>query len=61
MRLWRAFRGLLQDESGPTAVEYAVMIALIATVALIAVQQLGNTINEMITGLSDTINAVYDD
>jgi Flp pilus assembly pilin Flp len=57
--VWRAISRLLRDESGPTATEYAVMIAVIALVALIAVQQLGNTINQMVADLDETIGAVY--
>lgn len=37
------FRRFLQEEDGPTAVEYAVLLALIATVCLAIVSQLGGT------------------
>ena len=37
-RLWR-------DEEGPTAVEYGLMVALIAIVIIAAVQALGNNLN----------------
>ena len=41
-------------------VEYAVMLALIALVALIAVQQFGNAFNQMVADLDATIDAVYE-
>ena len=34
-----------QDESGPTAVEYAVMLALIIVVCLTAIQAVGTNAN----------------
>lgn len=39
------FRELLLDESGPTATEYAVMLALVLTVVLGAVSVLGSSLN----------------
>ena len=42
MNGWRDALGhLLRDESGPTAVEYAVMIGLILAVAISAIAALG--------------------
>jgi pilus assembly protein Flp/PilA len=35
----------LRDESGPTAVEYAVMLALIIVVCITAIQALGSNAN----------------
>ena len=40
-QLIRFVREILQREDGPTAVEYAVMLALIITVCVSAVQALG--------------------
>jgi pilus assembly protein Flp/PilA len=47
MRLWIGKLGqFLRDEDGPTAVEYAVMLALIIVVCIAAVTSLGtNTTN----------------
>jgi pilus assembly protein Flp/PilA len=39
----------LQDESGPTAVEYAVMLALIIVVCITAVTTLGTNANNTFT------------
>ena len=52
MDLPRSPRTFLHDESGPTGVEYAVVLALIACVALIAVKALGATINAMFVDLT---------
>ncbi len=37
------FRRFLEDESGPTAVEYAVMLALILAVVIIAINSVGSS------------------
>jgi len=42
----------LVSEDGPTAVEYAVMLALIVIVCLTAIQQLGQQANTTFTGVS---------
>jgi pilus assembly protein Flp/PilA len=46
------------SEAGPTATEYAVMLALIIIVAMIAIQALGNTVKGMFQTLSDELSAV---
>jgi pilus assembly protein Flp/PilA len=46
MRLWcEAVRRFLETEDGPTAVEYAVMLALIVVVCLAAITTLGQNAN----------------
>jgi pilus assembly protein Flp/PilA len=35
-----------QDESGPTAVEYAVMLAMVIFMCVIIVRQLGTTVSK---------------
>jgi pilus assembly protein Flp/PilA len=42
----------LKEEDGPTAVEYAVMLALIIAVVLAAVANIGGTTNDMYNNLS---------
>ena len=44
-RLARVTVSFLNDESGPTAVEYAVMLALIIVVCLTAITALGTNSN----------------
>lgn len=43
----RTINKLLQDESGPTSVEYAVMLAFILLVCLAAIQTLGISASNM--------------
>ena len=40
------FKNLLRDEDGPTAVEYAVMLALIVVVCLVAITNIGTSANQ---------------
>jgi pilus assembly protein Flp/PilA len=46
-RFVRQVVAFLKDESGPTAVEYAVMLALILVVILAAVSNIGGTTSDM--------------
>jgi pilus assembly protein Flp/PilA len=48
----------LASEAGPTATEYAVMLALIIIVAIIAIQALGTTVKGMFQALADELGAV---
>ena len=45
----------LQREDGPTAVEYAVMLALIIVVCITAITALGSNANKTFTNVSNTI------
>lgn len=50
----------LRDESGATAVEYGMIVALVSIAAIIALQSLGQSVVEMferITAALDRINA----
>ena len=47
----------LKDEDGPTAVEYAVMLALIIVVCLAAIQFIGNSANNTFSTVGGKINA----
>jgi pilus assembly protein Flp/PilA len=46
-RFVRQAVAFLKEESGPTAVEYAVMLALILVVVLAAVANIGGTTSDM--------------
>ncbi|MBY0432169.1 MAG: Flp family type IVb pilin [Rhodospirillales bacterium] len=46
---------LVRDENGATAVEYGMMVALIAAVIVGTVTTLGTTINTKFTAVSDAI------
>jgi pilus assembly protein Flp/PilA len=45
----------LNNEDGPTAVEYAVMLALIIVVCITAITALGSNANKTFSSVSDTI------
>ena len=52
----KAIRNLLQDESGASAVEYGLLVALIAVVIIGAVSSLGTSISKMFTTVSNSIS-----
>lgn len=45
----------LNREDGPTAVEYAVMLALIIVVCITAISALGSNANKTFTSVSNTV------
>jgi len=45
----------VKREDGPTAVEYAVMLALIIVVCITAITALGSNANKTFTGVSNVI------
>ena len=47
----------LRREDGPTAVEYAVMLALIVVVCIAAITALGSNANGTFTKISTTVNS----
>ena len=51
------FIEFLRREDGPTAVEYAVMLALIIVVCLVAITALGTNANATFTTVSNQIAA----
>jgi pilus assembly protein Flp/PilA len=57
MLLVNKLKRFLQSEDGPTAVEYAVMLALIIVVCLISIQTLGTNANTTFTNVSASLAA----
>jgi pilus assembly protein Flp/PilA len=51
-RLTRPFIRFLQSEDGPTAVEYAVMLALIVVVCIVAITTLGSNSNKVFSNVA---------
>jgi pilus assembly protein Flp/PilA len=47
----------LKREDGPTAVEYAVMLALIIVVCIAAITSLGTNANATFTSVSNTVGS----
>ena len=55
--LLRHARQFLVSEDGPTAVEYAVMLALIIVVCLTAIQAIGTNANATFNSVADVLPA----
>ena len=55
-KLGQALVNFLKNEDGPTAVEYAVMLALIIVVCIGAVTTLGGNANKTFTSVGSTVN-----
>jgi pilus assembly protein Flp/PilA len=51
----RAIANFIQREDGPTAVEYAVMLALIIVVCIAAITALGSNANVTFSSVSNTV------
>jgi pilus assembly protein Flp/PilA len=47
----------LESEDGPTAVEYAVMLALIIVVCLVSIQALGSATKTSFSNLSNSLGS----
>jgi pilus assembly protein Flp/PilA len=56
-RIARIARQFLQAEDGPTAVEYAVMLALIIVVCIGAITSLGQNANTTFTGVGNALGS----
>ncbi len=60
LKLRTSIMSLLEDESGANAVEYALIMALVAVFIIAAVilmaTEIGNLFNAMATCLSDAVN-----
>ena len=55
MNITRKLRRFLTSEDGPTAVEYAVMLALIIVVCLVAIQALGTNTKATFNNISNSL------
>ncbi len=51
----QALKSFLADDNGPTAVEYAVMLALIIVVCIAAITTLGSNANNTFSSVGNTI------
>jgi pilus assembly protein Flp/PilA len=54
-KLIRSVPHFVRAEDGPTAVEYAVMLALIIVVCLVAITALGTNANQTFTTVSNAV------
>ena len=57
LRVLRAMSNFVVREDGPTAVEYAVMLALIIVVCIAAITALGSNANNTFSGVSNSIGS----
>jgi pilus assembly protein Flp/PilA len=55
LQTWIADRKAQIDERGATAVEYALMVGLIAVAIIAAVSALGNKVKTTFNGISNTL------
>jgi pilus assembly protein Flp/PilA len=55
-RLARSVSAFLKDEDGPTAVEYAVMLALIIVVCISAISALGSAASNTFNYVANTVS-----
>ena len=53
----RSVRNLLENEDGPTAVEYAVMLALIIVVCIAAISLLGQNADNTFLSVGNSIGS----
>ena len=49
------FRRLVEDERGASAIEYALIAALIALAIIVGANLLGGSLNEVFESISDTL------
>ena len=55
-KLMQGVVNFLQREDGPTAVEYAVMLALIIVVCITAITAIGTNANKTFQNVADNLN-----
>lgn len=53
----KTIKRFLYEEDGPTATEYAVMLALILVVTIASISVLGSKVNEIFIGLNSKLDA----
>ena len=57
MSFFNKLKRFLESEDGPTAVEYAVMLALIIVVCLVAIQSLGTNTSTTFTNIANSLGS----
>ena len=55
--MMKQFKMFMKDEEGASAVEYGLLVALIAAVIILTVQGLGQTLDGVFSGVDSTISA----
>lgn len=54
-RTWQVVRTLVEDESGATMVEYAIMIALIAAICVAVIKIIGEKTNNAFSNVNSVL------
>jgi pilus assembly protein Flp/PilA len=54
--LWRPIRNFINNEDGPTAVEYAVMLALIIVLCIVVIRQVGTSASASFSTTDSTLS-----
>jgi Flp pilus assembly pilin Flp len=55
LRIWTRIQARFLADEGASLVEYALLVALIAAVAILALQALGNNVSGELQDVADTI------
>ena len=55
LALWTNARSWIQEEKGASMVEYSLLVALIAIVALVAIQFAGNEVSETFSEIASGV------
>jgi pilus assembly protein Flp/PilA len=55
MSIFKSVQRFLSSEDGPTAVEYAVMLALIIIVCLVAISSVGTSTSTVFTNTANSL------
>ncbi len=55
--MMKQFKMFMKDEEGASAVEYGLLVALIAAVIILTVQGLGTTLDGVFGGVETTLSA----
>ena len=52
----RMFKNFINDESGATAIEYGLIAALVSVAAIVALEQMGTSLDQMFSTVSGKLD-----
>jgi pilus assembly protein Flp/PilA len=55
-RFWNSVNAFIKNEDGPTAVEYAVMLALIIVLCIVVIRQVGTSTSQTFSVANSTLS-----
>jgi pilus assembly protein Flp/PilA len=53
----KTMKSLWRDESGATAIEYGLIAALVSVAAITALQEMGDSLEQMFSAVSDSLDS----